>query len=111
MGVDPFDLIIDRFRAVVREEVERAERAIRTDLERALKTDAKPAADAAPEVQWMRAEDLARKYNLPATLFKEKGRAGLIERAKPGKHVLFNVRDVERFIRSVGNKNGGSGTV
>jgi len=88
---NPFDLLLDQVRQVVREELAKALQSA------ALGTATKPDV---PESDWLRADDLAKKFHLPKTLFEEKGREGLIQRTKPGRHVLFNVRDVERFLQS-----------
>jgi excisionase family DNA binding protein len=93
--INPFDLLIDQVRQAVREEIHKA-----------LATAPLPKGECEAEPDWMRAEDLAKKYKLPKTLFEEKGREGKIQRTKPGRHVLFNVADVERFIKS--NAGGGS---
>lgn len=94
---NPFDQFLDQVRQAVREEVQKV-----------LQTAPPAKGDEAPEPDWMRAEDLAKKYKLPKTLFEEKGREGKIQRSKPGRHVLFNVADVERFIKSSagGGRNG-----
>ena len=42
---------------------------------------------AATEKDWLRAEELAELYGLPRTWFEERGRAGDIERTKPGRYV------------------------
>ena len=47
---------------------------------------------------WLRASELAELYSLPKSLFEEHGRAGDIERTKPGRNVLFNRRSVEAFL-------------
>ena len=95
---NPFDLLIDQVRQAVREEVAKA-----------LQQGAAPAgAKAEPEPEWMRAEDLAKKFHLPKTLFEDKGREGKIQSARPGRHILFNVRDVERYLQSIA-AGGGNG--
>lgn len=90
MAANPFDLLIEQVRQAVREEIANALKDAPQAKEH----------DGAAEAEWMRAEDLAKKYKLPKTLFEEKGREGKIQRTKPGRHVLFNVADVERFIKS-----------
>jgi hypothetical protein len=99
LAKNPFELLLEQIREVVREEVKKALQSMVLETHKE-----KPA----PESDWMRAEDLAKKYHLPKTFFEEKGREGLIERTKPGRYVLFNVRDVERFLRSQasGGDNG-----
>ena len=47
---------------------------------------------------WLTAEEMSKMYSLPKTLFEEHGRAGEIERTKPGRNVLFNRRSVEAFL-------------
>jgi|GEM_PF-2132594 len=95
---NPFDLLIDQVRQAVREEVRSA-----------LQQGAAPeGAKAEPEPEWMRAEDLAKKYKLPKSLFDEKARAGEIMRCRPGRHILINVADAERFLRSYA-AGGGNG--
>ena len=89
---NPFDLLLDQFRMVVREE-----------LREALKESISPQSDAdtIPKTEWMRAEDLARIYKLPKSLFDEQARAGKIKRTRPGRHFLINVPDFERFLQSL----------
>src|SRR5688572_21535190 len=87
---NPFDLLLEQFRAIVREEVERALAA----------SDKQPAADK----DWLKAVELAKLYGMPKTWFEERGRAGDIERTKPGRYVLFKRRDVEAYLER--NKNG-----
>ena len=84
---NPFDMLIDAVRLAVREEVGKALQSAPKEKE------------VEPEADWLKADDLARKYKLPKTLFEQKGREGAIKRTKPGKHVLFNVADVERYLR------------
>jgi excisionase family DNA binding protein len=81
-GKNPFDLLVEQIRAVVREEIKAA-----------LATNGKHV-----EKDWMKAKELAELYGMPATWFEERGRAGEIERAKPGRYVLFKRRDVEAFL-------------
>ena len=85
-----FDILLDDMRQIVREEIERAIKPLTATAEHPEQR----------ESEWLRADDLAKKYNLPKTLFEEKGREGEIQRTRPGRHVLFNVRDVERFLQS-----------
>ena len=86
---NPFDLLVDQIRAVVREEIKAA-----------IGNGTKPAA----EKEWLRAEELKDLYGLPKTWFEERGRAGEIARTKPGRYVLFKRRDVEAFLEK--NKKG-----
>lgn len=79
---NPFDLMLDQFRAIVREEIEAAIKAL----------------DKSPVKDWLRAEELAELYRLPKTWFEERGRLGEIERTKPGRYVLFKRRDVEAYL-------------
>jgi excisionase family DNA binding protein len=81
---NPFDLLIDQIRVVVREEIEAAEKR-------------RQSKSAAPK-DWLRAKELAELYGLPKTWFEEKGRAGEIERAKPGRYVVFSRRAVEAYL-------------
>jgi hypothetical protein len=53
---------------------------------------------AANKREWLKAEELAAEYGLPKTWFEERGRAGDIARAKPGRYVLFKRRDVEAYL-------------
>jgi hypothetical protein len=78
---NPFDLLIEQIRTVVREEIKAAI---------GKKTE--------PEKDWLRAEELAAIYDLPKTWFEDRGRSGEIARTKPGRYVLFNRRDVERYF-------------
>ena len=57
---------------------------------------------------WLKAKDLAAEYHLPQTWFEERGRRGEIARTKPGRYVLFNRRDVERYLEEHKKENGGS---
>jgi hypothetical protein len=86
---NPFELLIDQIRAVVREEIKAA-----------IGNGPKPTA----EKEWFRAEELAEHYGLPKTWFEERGRAGEIARTKPVRYVLFKRRDVEAFLEK--NKQG-----
>jgi len=81
---NPFDLLVEQIRAVVREEVERA-----------LAASGK---QSAANKDWLKAVELAALYGMPKTWFEERGRAGDIARTKPGRYVLFNRRDVEAFL-------------
>src|SRR5262245_53635269 len=89
---NPFDLLLDQIRNVVREEIGAALNGNST----------KPFA----EREWLRAEQLAELYGLPKTWFEERGRAGEIERCKPGRYVLFKRRDVEEYLDRNKTKNG-----
>jgi len=93
--VDIFALLIDQIRVVVREEIEAAEKR------RQMKSSA-------PK-DWLRAEELAELYGLPKTWFEEKGRAGEIERAKPGRHVIFNRRAVEAYLEKINGSKRSNG--
>ncbi len=86
---NPFDLLLEQFRAIVREEIKAA-----------IENGIKPAV----EKEWLRAEELAEWYGLPKTWFEERGRLGEIARTKPGRYVLFKRRDVEAFLEK--NKKG-----
>jgi len=88
----PFDLLIEQIRAVVREE-----------LKTALNGNGKTSVT---EKDWLNAEELADLYGLPKTWFEERGRAGDIERTKPGRYVLFKRRDVEAYLERNKGKNG-----
>ena len=81
---NPFDLLVEQIRAVVREEVERA-----------LAASGK---QSAANKDWLKAVELAALYGMPKTWFEERVRAGDIARTKPGRYVLFNRRDVEAFL-------------
>ncbi len=48
--------------------------------------------------EWLRAGEAAQLYGLPKTWFEERGRAGDIERAKPGRYVIFMRRDIEVYL-------------
>ena len=80
-------LTADELRAIIREEIERG--------------NGKPLA----QKEWLKATELAELYGLPKTFFEERGRAGEIERTKPGKYVLFKRRDVEAYMEKHKNKN------
>ncbi len=82
-----FDLILDRFREIIRDEIRAA------------------IGNGKPEKEWLKAEELAELYGLPKTWFEERGRAGEIARVKPGRYVLFKRRDVEAFLEK--KRNGG----
>jgi hypothetical protein len=86
---NPFDLLLEQFREIVREEIKAA-----------IGNGTKPAV----EKEWLRAEELKTLYGLPKTWFEERGRAGEIARTKPGRYVLFKRRDVEAFLEK--NKKG-----
>jgi hypothetical protein len=94
---NPFDLLVEKFREVVREE-------IRTEVRAALGgTNEKPPS---PSTEWYRAEELAAIYKMPRTFFEEKGREGKITRAKPGRVVLFYRPDVERYLQKQATGGG-----
>jgi excisionase family DNA binding protein len=78
-----FEAFIESIRQVVKEEIKAA-----------IGNGLKPPA----EKEWLRAEELAECYGLPKTWFEERGRAGEIERTKPGRYVLFKRRDVEAYL-------------
>jgi excisionase family DNA binding protein len=82
---NPFDILLDSVRQIVREEVAAALH----------NGNGKTPAN---EKDWLKAEELAELYGLPKTWFEEKGRAGVIERAKPGRYVIFKRRDVEKYL-------------
>ena len=82
-----FDALLDAFRQIVREEIEHAIKNSKPQIEK----------------EWFRAEELAELYGLPRTWFEERGRAGEIQRTKPGRYVLFKRRDVEAYLEK--NKN------
>ena len=86
---NPFNILVDQIRAVVREEIAAA-----------LKSADKPMKD------WLRAEELATLYGLPKTWFEERGRGGDIARTKPGRYVLFARRNVEAYLER-NKENGG----
>jgi excisionase family DNA binding protein len=87
---DLFDLLLQKFRLVIREEIESA------------LGDSKQAAIVK---DWLTAKECSKLYGLPPTWFEEKGRAGEIARTKPGRYVLFKRRDVEEYLEK-GKSNG-----
>ena len=88
-----FDALLEAFRQVVREEIQ-AQFAARDKCQ------------GLNEKEWLKADEAAKLYGLPKTWFEEKGRAGDIERTKPGRYVLFNRRDIEKFLEEHRGKNG-----
>jgi len=91
---NPFEPFFDEIRKIIREEIALA-----------LKSREK---SSAPK-DWLRAEELAELYGLPKTWFEEKGRAGEIERAKPGRHVIFNRRAVEAYLEKINGSKRSNG--
>ena len=89
---NPFDLLVEQIRTVVREEIKAA-------MNGNCKTSV-------AEKDWLNAKELADLYGLPKTWFEERGRAGDIERTKPGRYVLFKRRDVEAYLERNKGKNG-----
>jgi len=89
---NPFDLLLEQIRAVVREEIAAALQNGNSKRSTADK-------------DWLRAEELAELYGLPRTWFEERGRTGDIERTKPGRYVLFKRRDVEAYLERNKGKN------
>ena len=79
---NPFDLLLEEIRQVVREEIAAA-----------MANGKQPA----PK-EWMKAAELSELYGMPKTWFEERGRAGDIARTKPGRYVLFKRRDVEAYL-------------
>jgi len=79
---NPFDLLLERFREIVREEI-----AV------ALKQNQNGHAK-----EWLKAKELAEQYGQPKTWFEERGRAGDIARSKSGRYVLFRRQDVEEYL-------------
>ena len=75
-------LSVGELRAIVREEVKAA----------------LPNGGSEPVKDWLKAEELSKQYGLPKTWFEDRGRAGEIERVKPGRYVLFKRRDVEAYL-------------
>jgi len=92
---NPFDILLEKFREVVREE-------IRIEVTAALANGKK---GEAPKTDWLRAEELADIYNLPRSWFEHRGRDGDIMRSKPGRYVLFFRPDVDRYLMK--HKSGG----
>jgi hypothetical protein len=90
---NPFDIVLDAFRQVVREEVRNE---VRAALENGKDT----------KREWVRAEELASLYNMPRKWFEERGREGVISRTKPGRYVLFYRPDVESYLQM--HKTGGA---
>lgn len=87
---NPFDLLLKQFRAIVREEIAAALGNGHKQVEK----------------DWFKADELADLYGLPKTWFEERGRAGDIDRTKPGRYVLFKRRDVEAYLeRNKGKKD------
>jgi excisionase family DNA binding protein len=82
-GKNPFEMLLDQFRSIVREE-----------LAVALGDTKK----AAVIKEWLSAKECSALYGLPPTWFEEKGRTGQIARTKPGRYVLFKRRDVEEYL-------------
>ena len=83
---NPFAPFFDEVRKIVREEVERALSA-NDNGQKSLAVK-----------EWLKASELSELYGLPKTFFEERGRAGEIERTKPGRYVLFKRRDVEAYL-------------
>ena len=78
---NPFEPFFDKIREIVREEIKAAMNG-----------------NGHATKEWLKACELAEIYGLPQTWFEERGRAGDIERTKPGRYVLFKRRDVEAFL-------------
>lgn len=86
-GKNPFEIMLDSFRQVVKEEI--------GELKRALDNGRK----AGPQkTEWLRADELAAIYDLPKTWFEDRGREGTIMRTKPGRHMLFYRPDVDKYL-------------
>src|SRR5262249_59984701 len=83
---NPFDLLVDQIRAVVREEIAAAIKAALNGQRSVADKD------------WLKADEAAQLYGLPKTWFEERGRAGDIARTKPGRYTLFQRRDVESYL-------------
>jgi excisionase family DNA binding protein len=77
-----FQEFLDQIRIVIREEISRAG------------NEKNPLSGK----DWLTAKELSELYGLPQTFFEERGRAGDIQRAKPGRNVIFNRRDVEAYL-------------
>ena len=80
---NPFAPFFDEVRRIVREEIAAA-----------MNGNGKTPAG---EKDWLNAEELADLYGLPKTWFEERGRAGDIERTKPGRYVLFKRRTLKHI--------------
>ena len=91
---NPFDLLVDQIRAVVREEIAAALKAESNDQRNVANKD------------WLKADEAAQLYGLPRTWFEERGRTGDIARTKPGRYVLFARRDIERYFEDHKRKKG-----
>ena len=78
---DLYEILLNRFRDIVREEIKAA-----------LSTEPQVLKD------WLTAGEVSKLYGLPKTWFEERGRAGDIARTKPGRYVLFKRRDVEEYL-------------
>ena len=116
---NPFDLLLESFREIVRQEIRAALRtAIRTDAADSDKRKARKWEEmtederaALREKDWLKAGEMAALYGLPQTWFEERGREGQIARTKPGRYVLFKRRDVEAYLKrnkSRGGENNGN---
>jgi hypothetical protein len=73
---------------------------VREEINAALKTE-KPTVK-----EWLKAEECAQLYALPKSWFQERGRAGDISTSKPGRYVLFDRRDVERYFQEHRQRKG-----
>jgi hypothetical protein len=82
---NPFDLLVDQIRAVVREEI-------------AAQFAARDKGQGLAEKDWLKADEAAELYGLAKTWFEERGRAGEIARSKPGRYTLFQRRDIEAYL-------------
>ena len=82
---NPFDLLIEQVRIAVRDEMQ-------------AQFAARDKGQGLAEKDWLKADEAAELYGLPKTWFEERGRAGQIARAKPGRYTLFQRRDIEAYL-------------
>ena len=106
MAQNPFEILLDQVRQVVREEVERV---VKPALKNVAEAEPPPSPVPHQVRKWYRAAELAKMYDLPQSFFEEKGREGQIARTKPGRYVLFLHEDVERFLQSRQSGGGANG--
>ncbi len=83
----PFEPFFEEIRKIVREEVQ----ALKAEL------NGQGGVNIGTK-EWLRAGEAAQLYGLPKTWFEERGRAGDIDRAKPGRYVIFKRRDIEVYL-------------
>ena len=75
--------------------------ALRDELRELLREVLREEADIRPAPvsrEWVKAEELAKEFDIKKSWLEERGRRGELARCKVGKHNLIRRADVERYL-------------